>query len=174
MLVREFLEPRDQRECVADVAVRVPCINRDITDLMWSASRAEEKLRCWTWLTKRNVHTVPQAKGLKTLLSDCGDTWRFGMRTQARSARFKTGRVLLSLPNKIPVMAQSRTFVESSSVMRRSERPKMVSFGSLRRCNGDILLRVWVRLAGSIRKRLIYCGMSRSSDLQISANLEIR
>ena len=70
------------------------------------------------------------------------DTQRFGMHTQARSARFKTGRVVLSLPNKIPATAQNRTFAESSSVIRRIERPKMVSFGSLRRCNGDILLRV--------------------------------
>jgi len=158
VLVREFLEQRDQRECVAIVTVSVLCVNRDIADLMWSASRAEEKLRCWTWWTKRDVHTVSQAKGLETSLSDCGDSRRFGMHTQARSARFKTGRVLLSLPNKIPATAQNRTFVESSSVMRRNERPKMVSFGSLRQCSGDILLRVCVRLAGSMGKRLITVG----------------
>ena len=113
-------------------------------------------------------------QGSGNLAERLRDTRRFGMHTQARSARFKTGRVLLSLPNKIPATAQNRTFVESSSVMRRSERPKMVSFGSLRRCNGDILLRAWVRLASSIGKRLIYRGMGRSSDLQISVNLEIR
>ena len=152
-----------QRDCVADMALRVPCINREIADLMWSASRAEEKLRRWSWLTKHDVHTVPQAKGLEISLSDCGDTRRFGMHTQARSARFKTGRVLLSLPNKTPATAQNKTFVQSSSVIRRSERPKIVSFGSLRRCN--ILLRVWVRLPSSIGKRLIYRGIGRSSDL---------
>jgi len=80
----------------------------------------------------------------------------FEIRTQARSARFKMGRVLASLPNKIPATAQNRAFVKSSSVMRRSERPKMVSLGSLKRCNSDILLRTVVTLTSSSEKRLIY------------------
>ena len=142
MLAKGILELRGQRGCVAHVVVRVPCINCDIADLMWSASRAEEKLRCWFWSTERDVHTVPQAKGLEISLSYCRDTRRFGMHTQARSARFKTGRVLSFLPNKIPATAQNKTFVESSSVTRRSERPKMVSFGSFRRCNGDMQARL--------------------------------
>lgn len=53
------------------MGVHVPCISRDIVDLMWSASKAEEKLRCWTWFVKRSVRTMPQAKGLMISLSNC-------------------------------------------------------------------------------------------------------
>ena len=89
----------------------------------------------------------------------------FGIHTQARSARFKTDRVLSFLPNKIPAVAQSRAFVKSSSVRRTSERPKMVSLGGLMLCSGDILLRTGVRLANAIEQDLIYRGMDRSSDI---------
>ena len=34
-------------------------VNQDIADLMWSASRAEERLRCWAWFTMGDVRTVP-------------------------------------------------------------------------------------------------------------------
>ena len=85
------------------------------------------------------MYTVPQTKCLRITLSDCKHTLDFGIRTQARSARFRTGRVSSSLPNKIPAATQSKAFVKSSSVIRRSERPKMVSFGSLRRRDCNIL-----------------------------------
>ena len=81
------------------------------------------------------MSTVPQTEGLRISLSGCDDTRRLGIRTQARSARFKTGLVLSCFPNKIPAVIQNRAFVESSSMIRRSERPKMVSFGILKRFN---------------------------------------
>ena len=84
------------------------------------------------------MRTVPQTKGLWVSLSDCKDARGLGTHTQARSARFKTGRVLLSLPNKTPAAIQNRAFAESSSMMRKSERPKMVSSGSFKRWNSDI------------------------------------
>lgn len=102
---------------------------------------------------------MPQTKGLTILLSDCKDTQRFGKRTQARSARFKTGLVLLSLPNKIPAATQNSAFVKSSSVRRRSERPKMVSLGSLRHCNSDILLRLDIQGLDSKEAYLPWDGL---------------
>lgn len=77
-----------------------------------------------------------------------------GIRTQARSARFKIGLVLLSFPNKIPAMTQNRAFAESSRIIKRSERPKMVSFGILRRCN-NILFAAEVAATNSVKKILI-------------------
>ena len=65
------------------------------------------------------------------------------------------GRVLLFLPNKIPAMTQSRAFAKSSSRMRRSERPKMVSAGILKRRNKDILLEIGVVIAIQIEKSVI-------------------
>jgi len=56
---------------------RVPCINCEIGYLMWSASSAEEWLRCREWLGKYSVRTVSQTKGLMISLSDCEDTRRF-------------------------------------------------------------------------------------------------
>ena len=98
---------------------------------------------------------MPETKGLKISLSDCRDAWRFGIHTQARSAKFKTGLVLLSLPNRIPAMTQNRTFVESSSAIRRSERPKMVSFGIFKRFFNNILLTTVAVATSSIKKRAI-------------------
>lgn len=129
---------------------------------MWSASNAEKRVRCWTRLTEYHVHTVPQTKCLRISLSDFSGARKFGIHTQARSARFKTGRVLSSLPNRIAATAQKRTLMESSVAMRRSERPKMVSLGSIKCCNNDILLRTGVGLGSSIEKSLTHRGMGRS------------
>ena len=80
---------------------------------------------------------MPQTKGLGRIsLSDHKCTRIFRIPTQARSARFKIGLVLLFFPNKIPAIIQNKAFAKSSSVIRRSERPKMVSGpGSLKRCD---------------------------------------
>ena len=72
MLVRDTLEPRDQQEYAADVGLHALCISCDIANLMWSASKAGEKVRYLAWLTNRGVRTVPQAKGLAISLSNCG------------------------------------------------------------------------------------------------------
>lgn len=101
------------------------------------------------------MRTVPQTKGLRISLSDCKDIRRLRIRTQARSARFKTGLVFLFFPNKIPAMIQNREFAESSSMIRRSERPKMVSFGILKRCNSNILFVAGVGTTNPVSKRLI-------------------
>jgi len=54
----------------------------------------------------------------------------------------------------------------SSSVMRRSERPKIVSFGGLRRSNDNILLEAGLRLTSRIGKSLICREMGQhSSDI---------
>ena len=74
------------------------------------------------------------------------------------------GRVLSFLPNKIPAMTQSRAFAKSSSRMRRSERPKMVSSGILKRCDKDILLEIGVVIANLIRQSVICQEMGQPSD----------
>jgi hypothetical protein len=112
------------------------------------------------------VRTVPQTKGLRMSLSNCKDTQRLGIRTHARSARFKIGLVFSFFPNKIPAMTQNRAFVKSSSMIRRSERPKMVSFGILKRCNNIILLATGVvaRSPVTVTKALSSQEIRRLSD----------
>lgn len=109
------------------------------------------------------MRTVPQTKGLRKSLSDCKGAQRSGIRTQARSARFKIGLVLLLFPNKIPAMTQNRAFMESSTTIRRSERPKMVSFGILKGCKNNILLVTGV-VATKYVKCLIYREIPKPSD----------
>ena len=102
-----------------------------------------------------DVRTVSQTKGLSISLSDFKGAGVLGIRTQARSARFKIGLVLLFFPNKIPAMTQNRAFAESSSMIKRSERPKMVSFGIPKRCNNNILLVTGVIATNPVKKGLI-------------------
>lgn len=113
---------------------------------------------------------MPKAKGLRVLLSNGEVTGRFGIRTQARSARFKIGRVPLFLPNKTPAITQNRAFVESSSEMSRSERPKIVSSGIFKRCN-DISQEAGVNLRsqGWLKMSFICQEIGKLPDIRINS-----
>ena len=135
---------KSTKACFRVLLLYVRYVGHGIANLIWSASKAKEGFSCWNRAGKTQYtphRALSRVSGDQTFgLSGYMRARIFGIRTQARSARFNIGRVSSRLPNKIPVRTQSRTFAESSSVMRRSDRPKMVSLGILKQLKDDILL----------------------------------